>query len=58
LLIFGDRDKITPVAAGKIFEKFLQNGKLAILKNATHKIHRENADFCAQKIGEFLEKNI
>lgn len=55
LIIWGEKDKITPLSDAYLMNKEIPNSKLEILKNMGHAPHSENPKNLAQKITNFIE---
>jgi pimeloyl-ACP methyl ester carboxylesterase len=55
LLIYGDLDKATPVAFGKILAENIKNSRLEVLKDSGHFVHKEKEDEVAMLIEEFIK---
>lgn len=54
LIIWGEKDKITPLSDAKLMEKEM-NARLEVLKTVGHTPHLENPELLAQKIKEFIK---
>jgi pimeloyl-ACP methyl ester carboxylesterase len=54
LIIWGGKDRITPVKDAYLMERKIKNSTLEILKNVGHTPYLENPQILAQKIKEFL----
>ncbi len=54
LIIWGDKDKITPIEDAHIINKKIKNSKLEVLKNIDHTPYLENFKLLSQKIIEFI----
>ncbi len=55
LIIWGDKDTITPLQDAKIMHEKIKNSQLEIIKGAGHDIHRKNASEVASLIKQFLQ---
>ena len=55
LIIFGEKDKETPIYMAKRLNKLIKNSKLLIIKNAGHFCFLERGVFVSEKIKAFLE---
>jgi pimeloyl-ACP methyl ester carboxylesterase len=56
LLIYGTKDKDTPVSDGKIFNANIAGSELKVVE-AGHFLHQEQPGQVAELIGQFLEQN-
>ena len=56
LLIWGKKDSITPIEAGRIFNKKLKHSHLKVLPTGRHGIHRTHTEKIAEFVVEFLGK--
>ena len=56
LLIWGKQDKITPIEAGRIFNKKLKNSHLKVLSTGHHGIHHTHVDKIAELVSHFLKQ--
>lgn len=54
LIIWGEKDKITPLSNAYLMKKEIKFSELQILKNIGHTSHWENPEFLAQKIKDFI----
>ncbi len=54
LIIWGEKDKITPLSDAELMNKKIQNSKLEILKNTGHAPYLENPEILANKITKFI----
>ena len=54
LIIWGDKDQITPLQAGKIFHQNIKNSQLLILKNARHGVHRTHQLVITNELNKFF----
>ncbi len=52
LIIWGDKDKLTPISDAHIINKQIKNSKLEILKNIGHAPHLK----CPEKLSEIISK--
>lgn len=57
LIIWGEKDKITPLKDAYFMNKKIDNSKLEILKNTKHLPYLENPKLLAQKIVSFLKNH-
>lgn len=57
LLIWGDKDGMTPLSSGKVMQKSFQNSELHILKNAMHSPFATHREAVLKIITEYYEKN-
>jgi len=55
LIIWGERDKITPLSDAWLIKKEIKFSQLEILPDIGHTPHLENPELLAQKIKEFLK---
>jgi pimeloyl-ACP methyl ester carboxylesterase len=55
LLIYGDKDKATPVRFGDQFSQLIIGSKLIVVSDAGHFVHHDQAVYVIQLIQEFLE---
>ncbi len=53
-IIWGDKDKITPLEDAYLMKKMIKFSQLEILRNVGHKPHMESPDLLVQKIKEIL----
>jgi pimeloyl-ACP methyl ester carboxylesterase len=56
LLIFGERDTVSPVAVGTFLQSRLQNATLEVVPRATHDIDEEEPDLVASLIEAHLRR--
>jgi pimeloyl-ACP methyl ester carboxylesterase len=56
LLIWGKKDTVTPIAAGRIFNKKLKNSHLKVISDGRHGIHRTHTEKVAEFVVDFLGK--
>lgn len=54
LIIWGEKDRITPLKDAYLMKEKIENSQLKILKNISHVPHLENPQILAQKIKEFI----
>ncbi|MBZ9572744.1 alpha/beta hydrolase [Patescibacteria group bacterium] len=54
LILWGEKDKITPLSDATLMKKEIKFSELQILKNIGHTPHLENPELLAQKVKEFL----
>ena len=54
LIIYGDRDKTTPVKYGQLFNDAINNSRLEIIKEGGHFIHQRNAAEVSKLVKDFL----
>ena len=54
LLVWGDRDPVSPVAVGEYLAGELPNAKLIVVEDADHFLARDRADELAPHISKFL----
>ncbi len=54
LIIWGDKDKMTPISDAYLMNKKIPNSKLEILKNIGHAPHLECPEVLAKKIHKFI----
>lgn len=57
LIIWGKKDKDTPLKDAKYMKKYIKNSSLVILKNATHYSYLNYPNLTNKLIQEFLDKN-
>lgn len=55
LLLYGDKDKTTPVAAGKIYSTVIPESKLVVIKGAGHFAFLDAPLQFDEAVEEFLE---
>jgi len=55
LLIYGDKDKDTPAADGRILRGAIAGSKLEIIPGAGHFLHQEQAEQVGKLVADFLE---
>ena len=55
LIIWGEKDKITPLSDAHLMNKKIPNSKLEILKNIGHSPHQETPKILAEKIINFIK---
>lgn len=55
LILWGKRDKITPLKDAELMHKKIKNSKLEIFNNAGHPVHLECPKILTQKVKTFLE---
>lgn len=55
LIIWGDKDRETPLSDADEINKAIAGSKLEIIKGAGHKLHRTHSQILAQKITEFIK---
>lgn len=53
-IIWGDKDKLTPVSDAYIMNKEIENSKMEIFKNIGHSPHIEIPEILAEKIQEYI----
>ena len=58
LIIWGEKDKITPLKDGKLIHGLIKNSKLYIVKGAKHSPQFTNAEEVADTIFEYLKTQI
>ncbi|OGZ57530.1 MAG: hypothetical protein A3B96_00305 [Candidatus Spechtbacteria bacterium RIFCSPHIGHO2_02_FULL_43_15b] len=56
LILWGDKDMVTPLADGKIINQSVQNSKLLVLPGAGHAINAEMPNEVSKAILEFISK--
>lgn len=56
LLLYGERDKTTPVKAGEIYRDKMPNAELCVLKNCGHFAFLDDAVLFNRTMEEFLER--
>ncbi len=56
LLIFGEKDRDTPLYMAKRMKKFIKNSKLVVIKNASHFCFIEKFDLVFDNICSFLKE--
>lgn len=54
LIIWGKKDKITPLKDGYLMKEKIKNSRLEILEKISHTPHLENPQALVQKIQSFL----
>ena len=55
LIIWGEKDKLTPLSDAYLMKKEIPNSKLEILKGVGHFPHSKNPEILVQKIKSFVE---
>lgn len=55
LLLWGEKDKATPVAHAKIMQRILKNSQLEIIQNVGHGLPLVQPQIVANKVGQFLD---
>jgi len=55
LIIWGDKDKETPLSDANEINKAIAASKLEIIKGAGHKLHRTHPQMLAEKITDFIQ---
>ncbi len=55
LIIWGEKDKITPLKDAYLMKKEIPNSKLEILKDIKHTPYLENPQILAEKINQFIQ---
>lgn len=56
LLLWGDKDTVTPLISGEVYAAQLPHAQLEILKNGRHGIHRTHQKIIVKKVTQFLNK--
>ena len=56
LIIWGEKDQITPLSDAFLMKKEIKNSKLEILKDTGHAPHLENPKVLSQKILNFIDQ--
>ncbi len=56
LLIWGKKDSVTPLEAGRIFRKRLKNSQLKTIPEGRHGIHHTHTEKVAEFVVDFLKK--
>lgn len=54
LIIWGEKDKTTPLSDGKLMNKLIGNSKLEVIKNSKHSPHYTHPEEVAKIIHEYL----
>ncbi len=54
LLIWGDKDPISPIGVGEYLAKRLPNAEMVVIKGGDHFLAKDNADAVAHHIARFL----
>lgn len=54
LILWGKKDKLTPVKDGYLMKQKIPNSQLEVFENIGHSLRRENPELLIQKIKEFL----
>ena len=57
LIIWGDRDRMTPLRDAYLMKKEISNSKLIILEGFSHVPHLENPKLLSQKVITFIKEN-
>ena len=55
IIIWGEKDRVTPVKSAYLANKEIKNSKLIIIKNGDHDLERKTPEILSQKIIEFLK---
>ena len=55
LIIWGEKDKMTPLSDAYLMNEKIPNSKLEILKNIGHSPHRETPKILAEKMTDFIK---
>jgi pimeloyl-ACP methyl ester carboxylesterase len=55
LIIWGERDKVTPLSDSKTMHEEIKNSKLLVIKEAKHSPHRTHTDQVVKAISDFLQ---
>ena len=55
LIIWGDKDKATPLSDGKLMNKLIQNSKFVVVKGAGHSPHSTNPLLVAEEVASWLK---
>lgn len=55
LILWGEKDKITPLKDAKLMKNQIKFSQLEILPEIGHTLHLENPELLAQKVKEFLK---
>ncbi len=55
LLLWGERDRLIPLANGKAYASGIPKTSLQTIKDAGHSVHIENPDECLKQIVPFIE---
>ncbi len=58
LIIWGDRDKMTPLSDAYLMKEKIKNSRLEIMEGVAHTPHLENPKILVQKIKKFMEEQI
>jgi len=56
LIIWGDKDKITPISDAYLMKEKIKNSKLETMEGVAHTPHLENPEILSQKIINFIKK--
>jgi len=56
LIIWGEKDKMTPLQDAYVMNKKIKNSKLEILKNIQHLPYLESPELLSEKITDFIQK--
>lgn len=54
LIVWGENDTFTPLADGQLMHEKIQNSKLVVIPDATHKLPYENPEIFAKQLSEFI----
>lgn len=57
LIIWGEKDEITPLWMGKSLNEKIRNSKLVVIKDAAHQVHKEKPEEVNLHITQFLKKS-
>ena len=54
LIVWGEKDSITPLADGEYMHRHIKNSEFIVIPNATHRLPYDNADEFAKYIIKFI----
>lgn len=57
LIVWGEKDKITPLSDGYLIKERIESSKLEVLKGIGHTPHLENPELLSQEIINFIKQN-
>ena len=57
LIIYGEKDKETPISMARKFNKYIKNSRLEIIKNSAHFCFLEKPEIFYDKVIHFLKNN-
>ena len=57
LIVFGNKDRQTPLYMGKRMNRLIKNSKLVVLENADHFAYLKHINFISNLISDFLSSS-